>query len=219
MEFSPASHSIADRYRLLIGCIVPRPIAIVGTVSPDGKAMNLAPFSFFTGCGSDPMSLLFCPSNRQDGSEKDSLRNAKPISQAGQGEFTVSVCSEAVLRRALIAAEELPYGSSEFALSGLTPRPSSRVLPPGVAESPVTLECRTTQVIRLAPGRVGGGNIVVGEVVHMFIDDSVLDASGRIDPEALRAVGRMGGFEYCTTDRRISLPLGLAARDAKEPFV
>ena len=67
MEFEPDAISQPERYKLLIGCIVPRPIAFVSTVSPDGKSFNLAPFSFFNGVGSNPMMLLFCPANKPDG--------------------------------------------------------------------------------------------------------------------------------------------------------
>ena len=74
METDPALLTPADRYKLLIGSIVPRPIAFVSTISPDGRA-NLAPFSFFNGVCGTPMTLLFCPSNKADGSEKDTLRN------------------------------------------------------------------------------------------------------------------------------------------------
>jgi flavin reductase (DIM6/NTAB) family NADH-FMN oxidoreductase RutF len=76
MEIDPAGLDIASRYKLLIGGITPRPIAFVSTVSSDG-AMNLAPFSFANAVGSNPMMLMFCPANRTDGGEKDSLRNAK----------------------------------------------------------------------------------------------------------------------------------------------
>jgi flavin reductase (DIM6/NTAB) family NADH-FMN oxidoreductase RutF len=88
MEIDPAQLAPADRYKLLIGCIVPRPIAFVSTISLDGMP-NLAPFSFFNGIGSDPMSLLFCPVNKGDGSEKDTLRNAKPAAEGGVGQFVV----------------------------------------------------------------------------------------------------------------------------------
>src|ERR1051325_3658365 len=93
MEIDPAKIALENRYKLLIGCIVPRPIAFVSTISPDGR-LNLAPFSFFNGVGSDPMTLLFCPANKPDGSEKDSLRNAKPIAEGGLGEFVVNLASE-----------------------------------------------------------------------------------------------------------------------------
>ncbi|MBY0307384.1 MAG: flavin reductase [Phycisphaerales bacterium] len=84
MEIDTASIGRAERYKLLIGGIVPRPIAFVSTVDAEGWT-NLAPFSFFTAIGSDPMMLMFCPANKEDGSEKDTLRNAKPVSEGGDG--------------------------------------------------------------------------------------------------------------------------------------
>jgi len=216
MHFTPSQESIAACYRLLIGVIVPRPIAVVGTCSLAGRA-NLAPFSFFTGIGSRPMSLLFCPVNNRDGSEKDSLRNAKPRTEGGQGEFTVSVCTEAIVRRVAAAAESLPFGESEFTFAGLDERRSTVVAPPSVAASPAVFECRTLQVVRLAPGQAGGGNIVVGEVVHAWIDDALL-ADGAVDPQRLRAVARMGGESWATTRECFDLAMGREALQAPPPL-
>ncbi|MBM4008114.1 MAG: flavin reductase family protein [Planctomycetes bacterium] len=216
MDFTPNQESIAACYRLLIGVIVPRPIAVVGTVSLEGRP-NLAPFSFFTGIGSRPMSLLFCPVNNRDGGEKDSLRNAKSRSEGGQGEFTVSVCTEPIVRRVATAAEALPFGESEFALAGLHERRSTVVAPPSVAESPAVFECRTLQVVRLAAGQAGGGNIVVGEVVHVWIDDALI-SDGAVDPQRLRAVARMGGDSWATTRERFNLAMGREAMQACLPI-
>lgn len=210
MDLDPASLAPADRYKLLIGCIVPRPIALVSTVSPSG-APNLAPFSFFNGAGSDPMALLFCPANKPDGTEKDSLRNAKPVEEGGTGEFVVNLATEAYAARVAGAAEPLPYGESEFDLVGLTPAPCVRVRPPRVAESPVAFECRTLQVIRLNPGKTGGGNIVIGQVVHIHLADGLINDRFHVDPERLAAIGRMGGLGYCRTRDRFQMPMGRPA--------
>lgn len=210
MDLDPASLAPADRYKLLIGCIVPRPIALVSTVSPSG-APNLAPFSFFNGAGSDPMALLFCPANKPDGTEKDSLRNAKPVEEGGTGEFVVNLATEAYAARMAGAAEPLPYGESEFDLVGLTPAPCVRVRPPRVAESPVAFECRTLQVIRLNPGKTGGGNIVIGQVVHIHLADGLINERFHVDPERLAAIGRMGGLGYCRTRDRFQMPMGRPA--------
>jgi len=163
------------------------------------------------------MSLLFCPVNNRDGSEKDSLRNAKPKSEGGQGEFTVSVCTERIVQRIAVAAEPLPFGESEFTLAGLTERRSSVVAPPSVAESPAVFECRTLQVIRLEAGHAGGGNIVIGEVVHVWIDDQLL-MDRAVDPERLRAVARMGGESWATTRERFDLPMGREALKVSPPL-
>lgn len=210
MHLDPAALTIAERYKLLIGCIVPRPIALVSTISPDGR-VNAAPFSFFAGVGSNPMTLLFCPANKEDGTEKDSLRNAKPASEGGVGEFVVNVVSEAIERRMAACAEPLGYGESEFALSGLTAAASTVVRPPRVAESPVSFECRTVQVVRTNPGAASGGNIVIGQVVLVHARDGLLNERLHTDPDQLRAIGRMGGLGYCRTRERFEMPMGRAA--------
>jgi flavin reductase (DIM6/NTAB) family NADH-FMN oxidoreductase RutF len=214
MDLDPLSLAVADRYKLLIGCIVPRPIAFVSTASLDGR-LNLAPFSFFNGVGSDPLALLFCPANKADGSEKDSLRNAKPVAEGGTGEFVVNVATETYATRVAAAAEPLPYGESEFDLVGLTPAPSVRVRPPRVAESPVAFECRTLQVVRLNPGVAAGGNIVIGEVVRIHLAEGLVNERFHVDPAHLAAIGRMGGRGYCRTRDRFEMPMGVEALDLK----
>ncbi len=155
MDIDPDALGLRERYRLLIGCVVPRPIAFVSTLSPDGRA-NLAPFSFFNGVGSDPLTVLFCPANKPDGSEKDTLRNCKPPSEGGTGEFVVNAAVEGYAREISASAEELPYGESEFELTGLARAPSLRVQPPRVARAPWAFECQTLQVVRTNPGRPAG---------------------------------------------------------------
>lgn len=213
MELDPLALKVEDRYKLLIGCIVPRPIAFVSTISIDGK-LNLAPFSFFAGVGSDPMTVLFCPANKPDGSEKDSLRNAKGVGEGGVGEFVINVATEDYERRVAAAAEPLPFGESEFELAGLHTSPSRVVRPPRVLESPVSFECRTTQVVRTNPGVGAAGNIVIGEVVHIFVRDDLVNERFHTDPAKLRAVGRMGGIGYVRTAdaaHRYELPAGKRA--------
>jgi flavin reductase (DIM6/NTAB) family NADH-FMN oxidoreductase RutF len=212
MELTPSQLAQPDRYKVLIGAIVPRPIAFVSTISPQGE-LNLAPFSFFNGVGSNPMTLLFCPVNKPDGSEKDSLRNAKPITEGGTGEFVVNIAIDAFARNVAAAAEPLPYGQSEFDLVGLTTAASRIVKPPRVAESPVSFECRTLQVIRTNPGQPAGGNIVLGEVVHIWVRDELINERFHIDQGKLDAIGRMGGLEYARTRDRFKLPQGKEALD------
>lgn len=213
MEIDPHSLSIEQRYKLLIGSIIPRPIAWVSTVSPDNRT-NLAPFSFFNGVSSNPMALLFCPANKPDGSMKDTLRNilasARDPSGVG-GEFVVNIVPRALSRAMAACAEELPYGESEFEFAGLEPAPSRSVRPPRVARAPVALECRAIQVVRLAPAQPSGGNIVIGEVLWVYSDDEVIDASLRMDPARLDAIGRLAGISYCSTADRFDIPWGKAA--------
>lgn len=215
LELDPDALGVPERYKLLIGGIVPRPIALVSTISPDGRT-NLAPFSFFTGIGSDPMTLLFCPANDERGLEKDTLRNCAPVERGGTGEFVVNASTEALAIEVAAAGEPLPYGESEFGLVGLTPAQSAVVRAPRVAESPLAFECRTVEVVRLNPGVAAGGNVVIGRVVHVSVDDSIIDQRLRIDPDRLRAIARMGGATYSRTRERFDLPRGVEALRGRE---
>jgi flavin reductase (DIM6/NTAB) family NADH-FMN oxidoreductase RutF len=218
MELDPLKLAQPDRYKLLIGCIVPRPIAFVSTMSPDGLP-NLAPFSFFAGVGSNPMTVLFCPANKPDGSEKDSLRNAKAVEEGGTGEFVINAATEDYEREVAAAAEDLPYGESEFDLTGLATAPSSVVKPPRVASAPVCFECQTVQVIRTNPGQTAAGNIVIGRVVHVFVRDDLINSRFHTDPAKLAAIGRMGGTGYVRTGdlrgrpNRFDMPMGRRAME------
>jgi flavin reductase (DIM6/NTAB) family NADH-FMN oxidoreductase RutF len=215
MDVNPDRLEARHRYRLMIGSIVPRPIAFVSTVSVDGRP-NLAPFSFFSGVGAEPMTVAFCPANRPDGSEKDTLRNCKPVAEGGTGEFVVNVAIEAYRREVSAAGEPLPHGESEFDLTGLETAPSVVVRAPRVAASPVAYECRTFQVTRLAPDVPGGANLVIGEVVRIYIEDRLVNDRFEIDADRLSAIGRMGGIEYCRTADRFAMPRGRAALQDEE---
>jgi flavin reductase (DIM6/NTAB) family NADH-FMN oxidoreductase RutF len=217
MEIDPSHLEISERYKLLIGCIVPRPIALVSTVSPRGEH-NLAPFSFFNGAGTDPWTVLFCPANKPDGTEKDTLRNCKPIAEGGTGVFVVNVAVEAYYRETAAAGEALPHGESEFSSTGLAPAPSRRVRAPRLAASPVAFECKTWKVIRTNPGAPGGGNIVIGQIVHVHLRDDLVSERLHVDPARLQAIGRMGGSGYCTTRSRFEVPYGRAALELPKQF-
>lgn len=217
MELDPESLAPRERYKLLIGCIVPRPIAFVSTIAPDGR-LNLAPFSFFNGIGSDPMTVLFCPANKADGGEKDTLRNCKPASEGGTGQFVVNAAVEGYAREVAAASEPLAYGESEFELARLATAPSARVKPPRVARAPWAFECETLSVVRTNPGRPLGGNVVIGRVVHVHLDESIVEPPLRIDPLRLAAIGRMGGLAYTRTRERFELPMGREALEQGSPF-
>ena len=93
-------------------------------------------------------------------------------------------------------SKELPPGQSEVEYAGLALQPSVQVRPPRVAESPVHLECQVRQIMPIGDGPIAA-NLVIGEVLLMHIDDSVLDDSGRVDPRKLRTIARLGGNYYC----------------------
>jgi len=200
--FDPASCEQRQIYKLMTGIIVPRPVALVSTVDVNGAA-NLAPFSFFSGVGSAPPTVLFCPAlrtgdHRNSAHRKDTLRNVEET-----GEFVVNVVSESISAQANHSAAEVAPEIDEFQLAGLTPLASEVVRPPRVAESPAQMECRLLQVIYTSHAP-GGGVIVLGEVVRFHVrQDLVVDF--RIDPVKLDAVGRMAGNTWVRTRDRIEL--------------
>lgn len=199
MDFDPAGVRPSVFYQQMIHSIVPRPIAWVSTISNEGVS-NVAPFSYFTGVGSRPPSLLFCPANNRDGQPKDTLRNIQQTN-----EFVVNIASFGLAEKMNASAASLPADESEFDLCNLTTAASVKIGAPRVLESPVQFECTTLQVLNIGEGP-GGANIVIGKVVHMHVDDSVLGAKDLVDPDLLDAVGRMGGLSYCRTGDRFELP-------------
>ncbi|HEY9639000.1 MAG TPA: flavin reductase family protein [Coleofasciculaceae cyanobacterium] len=200
MDLDPNDLAPEERYKLLTGCVVPRPIAVVSTVSPQGIP-NLAPFSYFNVVGHLPMALSFCVAGRKpDRSPKDSLRNACSAAEGGTGEFVVNMAVESFAAAMAKTATPIAYEESEYDLAHLTPVPSKVVLPPRIGESPVAFECRTLQVVP-----VGISHLVIGEVVHMVIQDDLLDERFRVNPNELKAIGRMAGSQYCRTQDRFEI--------------
>ena len=207
MELDIASMPVGLRYNLLLGAVVPRPIAVIGTMNAAGQH-NLAPFSFFNAVSSEPMVLMFCPVSRGDAGENDSLRNAKPVAEGGMGCFSVSLATEENIAKVVKCAADLPHGESEFDYAGLKARMCARIRAPYMAESPIHFECETIEVKRFAPGVPYGGNMVLGRVVHARVDDELAHPRMHIDSAKLRAVGRMGGAWYARTGDRFELERG-----------
>jgi flavin reductase (DIM6/NTAB) family NADH-FMN oxidoreductase RutF len=200
MEIDPKALAPDLCYKLVIGCVVPRPIAVVSTVSVDGLP-NVAPFSYFTVASHTPLSLAFTVGGpKPDGAIKDTLRNARFVEDGGVGEFVVNVADESYARAMARTGESLPHGESEFQHAGLTPSPSLVVKPPRVGEASVSFECRTTHVIP-----IGVARLVIGEVHHIHIRDHLVDERFRVDPEKLLAVGRMAGNDYVRTRDRFEI--------------
>jgi flavin reductase (DIM6/NTAB) family NADH-FMN oxidoreductase RutF len=197
MIIDPKTVPATVSYRVLVGSVVPRPIAFVSTTSTSG-VNNLAPFSFFNAVCGDPPVVLFCPVWRDP--MKDTLVNVRATR-----EFVVNIVNEDIVEQMNVCAAEFPANVDEFAMSGLTPVASDVVRPPRVAESPVSMECKLLQVVEISAQPMGG-NIVIGEVVRFHVDDRIIDAgSYKIDAEKLRAVGRMSGYDYARTRDRFAL--------------
>lgn len=199
MNIDPDKISASVLYQHLIRIIAPRPIAWVSTISLSGLT-NLAPFSFFTGVGAKPPSIAFCPANRRDGTPKDTLKNILDT-----GEFVINAVPYQLAKAMNLSSAELPQGESEFDLTGIETTASSHVKPPRVQASPVSLECTLMHHLPLAPGS-GGANIVVGRIVGLHLDDTMLDNEGWADPGLLDLIGRLGGSSYCRTTERFDIP-------------
>jgi flavin reductase (DIM6/NTAB) family NADH-FMN oxidoreductase RutF len=190
MIIDVSTADVVSVYQALVGVVNPRPIAWVTSVDAEGR-VNLAPFSFFNAFGANPPVVIFSPTNRRDGSKKDTLLNLQAVP-----EFVLNAVVEDLAAPMNATAKELPRGQSEADFADMELVPSTKVRPPRVAASPVHLECRVRQIIPIGEGPIAA-NLVIGEVLLMHIDDAVLDPSGRVDPRKLRTIARLGGDFYC----------------------
>lgn len=198
LRFDPAEDSPANIYKLMIGVIVPRPIAFVSSLDEHG-VRNLAPFSYFTGCSANPPVVCFVSAVRSGPlPAKDTLRNVLTTK-----EFVVNIVSEDFADKMNLTSAEVAPDVDEFALSGLTPLPSELVSPPRVAESRVHMKCRLRQVLHISD-KPGGGSLVLGDVLRFHIDESIIDGH-KVDPDKLNAIGRMGGPTYVRTHDRFDM--------------
>jgi len=190
MEISPESRSSQDIYKILIGTVLPRPIAWVSTVDPSGN-INLAPFSFFTVASVNPPILCFSPLLKENSIEKDTLVN---INQTG--EFVVNIVSYGLAQRMNRTSAPYPSDVNEFDMAGVTPMRSTFVKPPCVADSLVNFECKLQQIIPLGSEPMAG-NLILGKVCNIHIHPDII-RNGEVDNESLDAIGRLGGNSYTT---------------------
>lgn len=199
MIIDPKKQTRQENYKLMIGSVVPRPIAFVSTKSKAG-ILNLAPFSFFTAISSDPPTICFSPGRRgSDGAKKDTLVNIETT-----GEFVVNVVTEDMAVAMNETATEIPADMSEFEYAGFTPVDSDLINPPRVQESPVNMECKLVQIVAVGNDGPGGASLVIGEIVRFHVADQLYE-NGRIDIGLLKPIGRLAGNEYTTLGHRFSL--------------
>jgi flavin reductase (DIM6/NTAB) family NADH-FMN oxidoreductase RutF len=187
IQLNPENLTQKDVHKLLIGSVVPRPIAWVSTISADGVP-NLAPFSYFTIASTQPPMLLFCPQRRVDGSIKDTQRNVEAT-----GEFVLHIVNQALAEPMNQTSAEYPHGISEFEAAGLRTAPSTIVKPPRVAQSPIAFECRVEHDLHV--GGAVGGNVVIGRVLLVHLQDEVY-RDGYVVLSALQPVARLAGNDY-----------------------
>jgi flavin reductase (DIM6/NTAB) family NADH-FMN oxidoreductase RutF len=185
----------AGTYRLLVGSVVPRPIAwVTSGVSP--KPVNLAPFSSFAWVSQHPAMLGFTINRRPTG-RKDTIRNIEE-----DGEYVVNIAGDAMLTELHASSQWHGPDVSEIDVLGLDLLPSSIVSVPRLARVPISMECVHHQTIQFSPT---GGEFVVGKVVGWHVADDVM-VDGRIDTELVRPLGRLAGPRYSRLGEVTELP-------------
>lgn len=199
----------ADTYKLLIGAIVPRPIAWVTTVDADGT-VNAAPYSFFNCLSFDPPLVALGIDSLSDSRLKDTGQNIRVTE-----DFTVNIVSDALAERMCVTAISFPTGVDELEKAGVTAVPGTQVRTPRIAEAPVALECR--RYVGIAVGR---REIVLGTVLAIHVRSDVVDpVRYHIDSARLDAIGRLGGTGYTRTRDRFEMPTPTLAQwgDGRRP--
>lgn len=200
VDIKAAAQNWRHVYKLCIGFINPRPIALASTISPDGK-LNLAPYSFYNMVSANPPVVIVCPTVNRHGQQRDTLRNIQAT-----GEFVVATVSAKIAKAMNQCAATLPYGQSEFEFSGLTPTSATNIKPMLVRESPVNIECRLREIKTIGDGP-GSGNVVFGDILAIHLNDEILDEDGIPDPRKLTTVGRLGGSWYATANDPFELKI------------
>ena len=187
----------ADRaYQLLASLVTPRPIALVTTLSPEGK-INAAPFSFFNLMGANPPICAFAPGDRDNGTPKDTALNVRATH-----EFVVNLVDESIAEAMNQCAASLPYGENELVRAGLTAAPSSIVKPPRIAEAPASLECLEWGTLQ-----IGGNRVIIGLIKRLHLREELFDAEKRrIHVDKLFTIGRMASPHwYAKTRERFEM--------------
>src|SRR5882757_6184867 len=181
-DFDSSKLTQLEQYKLLVGTVTPRPIALVTTLGKEGP--NAAPFSFFNAVGSDPAMLCFSVGNKVDGA-KDTVANIRECP-----EFVVHIVSDAIKDKMNVCAVDYPRGVNELEKAGFTAVPSKMVRPPRIKEAPVAMECRLVQIIEL--GRLTN-HLVIGEDVWFHYDDGLVNDRFHVDVGRVNPIGRLAG--------------------------
>ena len=189
MQFDPNELDYSAVYKLLTGAIIPRPIGWISSVSEDG-INNLAPFSYFNAVGDDPPHVMFSV-GRGKNINKDTLNNVLNTKQ-----FVVNMVTEALAEKMNLTAQSVPSHVDEFALAHIDSIPSIKVKPLRVKESPITFECELVHHYFLEDHKNGGACIIIGRIVMMHFDESVLMDNYKINLENYKPISRLAGSNY-----------------------
>ena len=190
LHIQPKALTERENYKLLIGSIIPRPIAFTTSISEDG-VVNAAPFSFFNIVSSNP-PMLSVSVQRKNGVMKDTARNVKANKQ-----FVIHIVDTSNVEEINKTAANLPADESEIDTTSLTLVDSTVVNVPAVAESKVRFECELVQALELGDGDTVGCDLLIGRIVAYHIAEDIYE-EGKIDPDKLAAVSRLAGNDYAT---------------------
>ena len=205
MEYAPENLKPRDRYKLLAGFVLPRPIAWITTVGPTG-VVNAAPFSFFNVFSEDPPLCMFAINQRPDGSIKDTLINVER-----SGEFVVNLTDEPLAQAMHDSSGDFPPDVGEPDYLGLKLAPSTRVAVPRLAGAPWAMECKVWKTMNVKDNR----HLIMGEGVNFYIRDELWDPETmRVHMERYHPIGRMFADRYCRTDDRVVFPPAEGAKTA-----
>ncbi|MBV9190640.1 MAG: flavin reductase family protein [Betaproteobacteria bacterium] len=197
MDLDLAKISAHETYKLLIGLVIPRPIAWISTRSENGVA-NCAPFSFFNVFSEDPPLCVIGINPRSDGAMKHTLKNIRRTR-----EFVVNLVDEATANAMHVSSEEFPEDVSEFEKTGLTTAPAITVQHPRIAEAAACLECKVERILEIS----GTRELVLGQIKLVHAREGIIDPqTKRISEKLYRPVGRLFANRYCTTRQRFDLP-------------
>jgi flavin reductase (DIM6/NTAB) family NADH-FMN oxidoreductase RutF len=189
MQFDSHTTESSVLYKLLTGTIIPRPIGWISTIDVNG-INNLAPFSFFNAVGEDPPHLMFS-TVRSGNKNKDTLNNVLENKQ-----FVVNLVTEETVEQMNLTSQNVDSNIDEFQLANLTPIDSTFIKPKRVKESFVHFECEMVHHYFLEDHKNGGACIVVGKILTMHINDSILMEGNRINLEKYKPVARLAGSNY-----------------------
>ncbi|NMH28993.1 flavin reductase family protein [Flavobacterium silvaticum] len=191
MQFDPNHLDGSAIYKLITGAVIPRPIGWVSSISTEGIG-NLAPFSFFNVISEDPPHLMFSCARTGD-RNKDTLNNILANKQ-----FVVNMVTEETVEKMNLTAQLVPHDVDEFELAGLTPVPSVKIKPARVGESLIHFECELVHHYFIEGHSNGGAVLLVGRIVMMHFDDSVLLDGHKINLDNYKPVSRLAGANYAT---------------------
>jgi flavin reductase (DIM6/NTAB) family NADH-FMN oxidoreductase RutF len=201
ISIDPSTQTDKENYKLLIGSIIPRPIALVTTLTQTG-VLNAAPFSYFSIVASQP-PLISIAVQRKSGVMKDTARNAME-----KGSFVVHITDESIIHRVNETAANLPPEESEVERAGFTPIASEMIIVPGIKEAKIRMECLLEQSIPLGGSGKDGDepacDLLIGRVVRFHFDEAVYE-DGHINPDKLNPMSRLAGNDYASLGARFTV--------------